>query len=491
MWHILNPEVSKWITLLIFLLVFALILHRRVPIQYLSLSAAAVLILFGIISPVTALLDNDKGVSWDVLAIYFGYGILATVLQQSQLPAAIANLVLPRLRREKYALLFLCCLAAFLSSFMANPVVVLMLAPLAIEMAERLKASLFLYLIALAAASNIVTTVSMMADPPALILAMQTNMSFMDFYWFQNRPGIGTLSVFGIMAAMLMLLFQFRRLDKGFQLETPAVVVGRRSIGLIVLGIIGCIIASVLKHTGYTICSVFTLLVFSIIIAIVGVVLPETDDPGPGKMRLTLGSTSVFLLSCWALAVVPNEVALFLRWQGWVGFVLGLLSLFMLRDKWLMGVKEFDWQSILFLIGIFIVIASVNQVGLLKDLADYMTGAGLTNVVVIFWVVTWMSVLLSAFIDNVPYTVLMIPVCGYLAEVLKVNPFLFYFGMLIGTGIGGNLTPVGATANVLACGMLEKRGYEINLWKYMKIAIPFTLTAVLVTQLLVQIFWNS
>jgi Na+/H+ antiporter NhaD/arsenite permease-like protein len=64
-----------------------------------------------------------------------------------------------------------------------------------------------------------------------------------------------------------------------------------------------------------------------------------------------------------------------------------------------------------------------------------------------------------------------------------------YFGMLTGTGIGGNLTPVGATANVLACGIPEKRGYHIDLWKYMKIAVPFSCIAALVAMILVQIFW--
>jgi len=488
--HGFSPEALKWVTLAIFLLVFALILHRRMPIHYLSLGAAALLIIFGVMSPGTALLDNDNGVSWDVLAIYFGYGMLAMVLQQSRLPAAIANWLLPHLRKEKYALLFLCGLAALLSSFMANPVVVLMLAPLAIEMAERLKASLFLYLVALAAASNIVTTVSMMADPPALILAMQTNMSFMDFYWFQGRPGLGTVSIVGVIAAMLVLMIQFRKLNNVVELITPKVVVGKRSIQLIVLGLIGCGIATVLKATGFTMPSVAVLLAFSLLIVIVDVLAPETGDPGPGKMRLTLGSTAVFLLSCWGLALVPNEVAAFLRWQGWVGLILGLLSLIMLRNKWMDGVKEFDWQSILFLIGIFIVIGSVKQVGLLKDLADFMIRIGLTNPIMVFWIITWMSVLLSAFIDNVPYTVLMIPVCGYLANLLGVNPFFLYFGMLIGTGIGGNLTPVGATANVLACGMLEKRGYKINLWEYMKIAVPFSCIAVLVAQIIVQIFWK-
>jgi len=113
----------------------------------------------------------------------------------------------------------------------------------------------------------------------------------------------------------------------------------------------------------------------------------------------------------------------------------------------------------------------------------------LTHPLVVFWILTWMSVLLSAFIDNVPYTILMIPVCGYLAKTLGVNPFFFYYGMLIGTGIGGNLTPVGATANVLACGMLEKRGYKIDLLKYMTIAVPFSLAAVIAVHILMQFIW--
>jgi Na+/H+ antiporter NhaD/arsenite permease-like protein len=100
MWHFLTPEAAKWVTLIIFILVFAFILHRKIPIQYLSLGAAAILIGLGIISPGTALLDNDNGVSWDVLAIYFGYGMLALVLEKSRLPGAIANWILPRLRKE-------------------------------------------------------------------------------------------------------------------------------------------------------------------------------------------------------------------------------------------------------------------------------------------------------------------------------------------------------------------------------------------------------
>ncbi len=218
-YHILSSDAEKWVTLAIFVITFGLILYRKIPIYYISMAAAVLLIILGIIRPDVAFLES---INWSVLAIYLGYGLLSAVLQQDNLPNAIANWALPRLKKEKYAIFFLCLLAAVLSSFMPNPVVVIMLAPLAIEMTSRLKASLFLYLVCLAISSNIVTTVSMVADPPALILSMETGMGFLDFYWFQHRIGLGTISVIGIAVALLTLLFQFRKLNNKSGDSTPA-----------------------------------------------------------------------------------------------------------------------------------------------------------------------------------------------------------------------------------------------------------------------------
>jgi Na+/H+ antiporter NhaD/arsenite permease-like protein len=482
---------EKWFVLAVFTLVFVLILYRKIPIFYLSLGAAAVLIIAGIVPLGKAFKES---INWDVLAIYFGYGMLAVALRESNLPKAIADWVLPRLHKEKYALLFLCSLSAFLSSFMANPVVVLMLAPLAIEIAVRLKANLFLYLVGLAISSNVVTTVSMVADPPALILAMQTNMGFLDFYWFQGRPGLGTLSVVGVVVALLTLLLQFRKLNHKADIKVKAVRTSLVSRILLAASILAAGLVLVLKATGYNLTALLLLGVFGVVITLTG----DLFDKNQGKetdphLTLTLSASGLFLLSVIALSIVPANSLLFpwlpLKYQGLIGLILGVLALFQVKRIWKNSIFEFDWQSILFLVGIFIVVASVDEVGLLKDFAAFLTGMGLINPLVIFIIITWLSVVLSSFIDNVPYTVLMIPVCSYLAQKLGVNPYFFYFGMLVGTGIGGNITPVGATANVLACGMLEKRGHKIELAKFLKISIPFSCAAVLAVQILLQIFW--
>ena len=496
MYQLVSPEIQKWIVLAVFVLVFALVLYRKVPIYILSLSAAAILILLGIVHPGTAL---SQYISWDVLAIYLGYGVLSVALQESNLPKAIADWILPRLRKEKYALLFLCSLAAALSSFMPNPVVVLMLAPLAIEMAERLKGSLFLYLIGLAIASNVVTTVSMVADPPSIILAMETNMSFLDFYWFKGRPGLGTLSVVGVLAALSTLMFQFRKLNNTVDVAVEGVVVSRASKIVFGSGIAVSILAVGLSTFELRVPALIVLGAWSLFTAVLHRVehsgTPDkSKKQGSTALRLTLGASALFVLSVVALALVPNErppgVLGYLNYLGWVGIVVGIFAAVLLGRKWKGAVKEQDWLTIVFLMGIFIVIGAVDQVGLLKDFASWMTGAGFTNPILVFSIITWLSVALSSFIDNVPYTVLMIPVCSYLAQTLGISPFYLYFGMLVGTGIGGNITPVGATANVLACGMLEKRGHKIELGRYMKISIPFSCVAVLAVQILVQVFWG-
>ncbi len=141
------------------------------------------------------------------------------------------------------------------------------------------------------------------------------------------------------------------------------------------------------------------------------------------------------------------------------------------------------------MIGVFVVIYTVNNSGLLKDFTAFLVRSGFTSPSLTLGFFTWISVALSAFMDNVPYTVLMIPVCINQAGLIGISQWPLLYGMLVGTGIGGNITPVGATANVFACGILEKNGYKVELKEYLKIGIPFSVAAVATVHILLQIFW--
>jgi Na+/H+ antiporter NhaD/arsenite permease-like protein len=150
---------------------------------------------------------------------------------------------------------------------------------------------------------------------------------------------------------------------------------------------------------------------------------------------------------------------------------------------------EFDWNSFLFIVGVFMVIHTLTLSGLLDAFGRRVVGAGLTQPSAMLALLTWISVALSSFMDNVPYTILMIPVCQGLAASLGIAAWPLLYGMLIGTGVGGNISPVGATANVFACGILEKHGHKVPLGQYLKISIPFSVAAVATAHILLQLIW--
>ena len=115
---------------------------------------------------------------------------------------------------------------------------------------------------------------------------------------------------------------------------------------------------------------------------------------------------------------------------------------------------------------------------------------GSHNLLMLYTVLVFSSVLLSAFIDNIPYVASMLPVVESIASNLVIEPTLLYFGLLLGATLGGNLTPFGASANVAGIGILRKEGYVVKMVDFAKIGIPFTFIAVLLGYLVNWVVWH-
>lgn len=409
------------VILLVFVACYSLALSRKVKIAYTSLGASALLLVLGYLKVEDAIF---KAIKWDVMGIYWGFMMVSFVFVRSRMPDLIANKVLTKVKVEKYVIVSLCAITAFLSAFMENVGVVLIMAPVAIAITRQIDSPLFPYLISIAISSNVVTTVTMIADPPPIILAMETGMKPLDFYWFEGRPGLGTLTVFGVMVALATLLFQFRGMNK--RINIP-----------------------------------------------------------PEKIVTTKGATVLFVLGVAGLLVGP-EIGIRV---GIIGFAVGVIAMVMGRREIKTMIFDFDWNSFFFIIGVFMVIYTLNQSGVLKDFTEFLVKAGFTSPSMMLGLFTWISVAASSFMDNVPYTVLMIPVCIHQANLIGMSQWPLLYGMLVGTGIGGNITPVGATANVFACGILERHGHKINLKEYLKIGLPFSVSAVATVHILLKIFW--
>lgn len=116
--------------------------------------------------------------------------------------------------------------------------------------------------------------------------------------------------------------------------------------------------------------------------------------------------------------------------------------------------------------------------GVINKAADLLANLGDGNVFLIYTVIVWGSVLLSAFIDNIPYVATMLPIASGLAISLNINPALLYFGLLSGATLGGNCTIIGSSANITAIGILNKQGYDVQNKEFFKISIPFTIASV-------------
>ncbi|MBQ3042264.1 MAG: arsenic transporter, partial [Clostridia bacterium] len=170
-------------------------------------------------------------------------------------------------------------------------------------------------------------------------------------------------------------------------------------------------------------------------------------------------------------------------------FVIGLVYNIIRKKNWnafTSPLKAIDLETLGLLLGLFLVIGGIKHVGVIDALAGLLAKLGGGDIFLLYTVIVWASVLISAFIDNIPYVATMIPVLASLATGLAADMGIdatlvatpLYFGLLSGATLGGNITPIGASANIAAIGILRKNGYEVKSSDFFKIGIPFTLAAI-------------
>ena len=153
------------------------------------------------------------------------------------------------------------------------------------------------------------------------------------------------------------------------------------------------------------------------------------------------------------------------------------------------SINNLDFETLGLLTGLFIVIGGLTNVGIIDDFAGLIVRFDGNNIFLLYTIVVWGSVLVSAFVDNIPYVATMLPVLTAVTTALGIEPNLLYFGLLSGATLGGNITPIGASANIAAVGMLRKEGYQVSFAEFMRIGLPYTLVAVITGYLYFWIIW--
>ncbi|MCM8795697.1 MAG: SLC13 family permease [Candidatus Omnitrophica bacterium] len=418
----------KLLVAAVFLLTYLLIVTKKAhPFVVLGI-AIGFLFVSGVITPKQAI----SSINYNVLAVFLGTMVLSSLFTFSAVPAYLATKLVDRAKTVGTALLGICILSGLISSVVENVATVLIVAPIAFEVARRLKADPLPFLIGITVSANLQGCATMVGDSPSIILALSSGMNFMDFFWMKGRPGITFAVELGALASFCVLYLMFRKYKQPVErIEEVKVKTWFPAILLML-------------------------------------------------MLLTLGSTS-FIKNRH-----PYSVAFICLGYALIGLVWHQLR----HKESISLIKDLDWYTFFFLIGIFILVGSLSFCGVIDDIARFISAITKGNKFLSFTIIVWFSVLVSAFVDNIPYTVAMIPVAKLVATSLGTSPYLFLFGLLIGTSLGGNITPIGASANVVAVGLLHKEGYAVKFCDFVKIGLPFTLSAVSTGYLFLWFVWR-
>lgn len=421
----------KIIAISLFVLTYALLLTFPKIRAFIAIGSGAVFVALGIL-PMDKVFST---VDWNVILMIAGTMGIVHLFIESRMPELLADIIIDKTPNVKWAVISLALFAGIISAFVDNVATVLMVAPVALTIAKKLKISPVPAIIAIAVSSNLQGAATLVGDTTSILLGGHADLNFLDFFFFNGKIGIFWVVQLGALTSTLVLMYIFRK-DK--QLITPM----KRAV---------------VEDYFPTI-----LLVGMVALLILASFFPNMPSTINGIICLTL-------------------------------FVIGLVrSLIKTKDAGVIGraLAEIDYFTILLLIGLFIVVGGITEAGVIEDISQVFVKISGDNLFVIYTLIVWASVFFSAFIDNIPYVATMLPVAGGIASILNIEPYILYFGLLIGATLGGNMTPIGASANITALGILRKDGYEVSAKEFMKIGIPFTLVAVITGYVAIWLLWS-
>jgi Na+/H+ antiporter NhaD/arsenite permease-like protein len=421
----------KIVALLIFALTYALIMVFPKARAYIALVSATTFVLLGIL-PISEL---SATVDWNVVLVITGTMGIIALFTESKMPALLADLIIEKAPNIKWAVIFLSLFAGFISAFVDNVATVLMVAPVALATAKKLKISPVSSIIAIATASNLQGAATLVGDTTSILLAGHANLNFADFFFFKGNLGIFWVVQAGALAATLILFFIFRNDNH------PVNTVDRVSV----------------KDYFPTVT-----LMGMVVLLVLASFIPVKPDVTNGMICMT-----IFAIGLIRSFIITKDTTVFSKALG-----------------------EVDYLTILLLVGLFVLVGGITKVGLVKDISSIFVSISNNNTLAVYSLIVWVSVLLSAFIDNIPYVATMLPVASGIASALNIEPYILYFGLLSGATLGGNLTPIGASANIAAIGILRKDGHNVSAREFMRIGVPFTLAAVVVGYAMIWLIWR-
>jgi len=399
----------------------------------------------------------SDAIDYNVVMMLVGIMITVGLFTESGMPNKLSNKLISKIPNAMWILVLLSVLSGVISAFVDNVATVLMLAPIGLAIAKKVNISPIPVLISIAVSSNLQGAATLVGDTTSVMLGGYADMSFLDFFFMKGKPSIFFAVEIGMLLTIPVIILIFRKQNKKMKVEVEKInVTTLFPTIMLILNILVLVCASFLP-------------------------LPE----GFFKSHFNGLACMFFGLVCAVHYFIVKGKPVKTENGEFVG---GRKQ----ATKTIFG--SIDFPTVLFLIFLFVIIRAVEAVGIINDISKFFAKVGSKNIFLLYTLIVFGSVLISAFIDNIPYVATMLPVIsGIVAGLPNASPNVMYllsFGLLCGATLGGNITPVGASANVVAIGMLNKEGHKVKSKDFFKIGIPFTLVAVLGGYLFCWLVWG-
>lgn len=373
----------------------------------------------------------SSGINWETILFVFGMMVMVEGMAESGffrwLCMQIAKMV-----HYKVIPIFMTfmVLSTALAMFIDSITVILFLAAVTIELSRLLKFQPVPMILAEVFCANLGGSATMCGDPPNIIIGTSLGYSFADFI-----TNTGLIVAVSFIAVMIYFYLVFRK---------------------------------ELTNTNGEEVDIKT--------------LPSPASAITDKKEFVI-STIIFL-AVVVLLVTHAQTGLTVSTIGLMAAVITLITAG--KKAWKL-LKRVDYKTLLFFIGLFVVISGLEQTGLLEALAGFIGKISGGNVMLMIAIIIWLSAIASAFVDNIPFATTMIPIIRSLSAACGVDLSILAWSLAMGTDIGGSATPIGASANVVGIATAAREGHVIKWGKYCKKMVPATVMVVLISMLIIYV----
>jgi len=432
--------------LIIFLVTIGLIIWGKVDRAAIGIIGVLVMVLFGVMTAEEAFMFVD----WNVIAILFGIWIIATYFGETGLPQYLAVTML-RISRNNIALFLtlLGVISAFISMFVDNVVVILMMAPVILHVTKKLKLASFPFIIFLGLSANFMGTALLLGDLPPQMLHSVAGIEFPEFIWQLGRPSsFPILTVTFLLSAFLFYQFKFRKMYSGSAIDTTAIAeitvtnpmehIKNKNFAVIVLGIL-----------------------FATILAM--------------AFRPLTGLHLGFIAVTGALILV---------------LIMEIFQKKLGNPSFEQVIGELDWRALIFYVALFALVGGVDHIGLLKMVAEPMASYVESNYILGTSLFYWATAPIVGIMEHDAYILTFLYVIRDLAASANVNPWPLWWAILWAGTIGSNLTVAGAPALFVALNICEREdARKISLKEFFSYTVPFVAITLAICFVLALVIW--